>query len=173
RSVEFVNALPVASVKFHNTLVCRGTGLAALWRAGGYAPPGRDEYVAALVNIDPVIVGKWAEDRRISFTTFMDLSQKREVADLVRQEIESINARVEKEHFKIRRYAILYKLLDVDDGELTKTGKIRREFVQQRYQSLYEALYDTSVQRKKVSATYQYQDGQTTTVETEMEFYPI
>jgi long-chain acyl-CoA synthetase len=133
----------------------------------------QQEYVAALINIDPVIVGKWAEDRRISFTTFMDLSQKREVADLIRQEVEAINGRVEKAHFKIRRFAILYKLLDVDDGELTKTGKIRREFVQKRYQSLYEALFDPSVQRKKVSATYQYQDGQTTTVETEMEFYTI
>jgi long-chain acyl-CoA synthetase len=131
------------------------------------------EHVAALVNIDPIIVGKWAEDRRISFTTFMDLSQKKEVADLVHREIVAINANVEKEHFKIRRYAILYKLLDVDDGELTKTGKIRREFVQQRYQSLYDALYDPSVQSKKVQATYQYQDGQTTVVETEMNFYSI
>jgi len=133
----------------------------------------RQDFVAALINIDPVIVGKWAEDRRISFTTFMDLSQKTEVADLIRQEILSINARVEKDHFKIRRYAILYKLLDVDDGELTKTGKIRREFVQNRYQSLYDALYDPAVEHKKVSATYQYQDGQTTTVETEMQFYTV
>jgi hypothetical protein len=50
RTVEFLNALPVAAVKFHNTLVCRGTALAALWRAGGYAPPTREEYVAALVD---------------------------------------------------------------------------------------------------------------------------
>lgn len=133
----------------------------------------RQAYVAALVNIDPIIVGKWAEDRRISFTTFMDLSQKPEVAGLIEKEIKSINAAVEKEHFKIRRFAILYKLLDVDDGELTKTGKIRREFVQTRYQSLYDALYDERVTSKKVQATYQYQDGQTTTVETEMKFYSI
>jgi len=131
------------------------------------------DYVAALVNIDPVIVGKWAEDRRISFTTFMDLSQKAEIAELIQREIRSINASVEKEHFKIRRFAILYKLLDVDDGELTKTGKIRREFVQDRYRSLYDALYDSSVQSKKVEATYQYQDGQTTTVEMEMAFYTL
>lgn len=50
RSVEFVNALPVESVKFHNTLVCRGTGLAQLWRAGAYAPPGREQYVEALAR---------------------------------------------------------------------------------------------------------------------------
>jgi long-chain acyl-CoA synthetase len=133
----------------------------------------QQNYVAALINIDPVIVGKWAEDRRISFTTFMDLSQKSQVADLVRQEIKSINAAVEKPHFQIRRFAILYKMLDVDDGELTKTGKIRRDFVMQRYKAMYEALYDESVSIQKVQATYQYQDGQTTSVETEMHFYTV
>jgi long-chain acyl-CoA synthetase len=131
------------------------------------------DYVAALVNIDPVIVGKWAEDRRISFTTFMDLSQKQQVAELVQQEIKEINAGVEKAHFKIRRFAILYKLLDVDDGELTKTGKIRRDFVLQRYRALYEALYDEGVSSQKVQATFQYQDGQTTMVEMEMNFYTV
>ena len=130
-------------------------------------------YVAALINIDPVIVGKWAEDRRISFTTFMDLAQKPQVADLIRSEIEAINAAMEKAHFQIRRFAILYKLLDVDDGELTKTGKIRRDFVLQRYRDLYEALYDSSVSTKKVQVTYQYQDGQTSMVETEMVFYTV
>ncbi len=133
----------------------------------------KQDYVAALVNIDPVIVGKWAEDRRISFTTFMDLSQKPEVAELIYNEILSINANAEKPHFKIRRFAILYKLLDVDDGELTKTGKIRRDFVKKRYQALYDALYDQGVSSKKVQATFQYQDGQTTTVETDMRFYSV
>jgi long-chain acyl-CoA synthetase len=133
----------------------------------------QQDYVAALINIDPVIVGKWAEDRRISFTTFMDLSQKDQVADLVRQEIGSINAAVEKAHFKIRRFAILYKPLDGDDGELTKTGKIRRNFVRQRYRALYEALYDERVRTKKVQATFQYQDGQTNVVEMEMRFYTV
>jgi long-chain acyl-CoA synthetase len=80
---------------------------------------------------------------------------------------------VEKGHFKIRRFAILYKLLDVDDGELTKTGKIRRQFVEQKYGDLYDALYDEGVNRKKVEAFFQYQDGQTATVEAEMSFYTM
>lgn len=133
----------------------------------------KQDYVAALINIDPVIVGKWAEDRGISFTTFMDLSQKKQVAELMRKEVTKINGNVEKEYFRIHRFAILYKLLDVDDGELTKTGKIRREFVQKRYQELYDALYDQKVTTKRVQAIYQYQDGQTTTVETDMEFYTM
>jgi long-chain acyl-CoA synthetase len=133
----------------------------------------RRDFVSTLINIDPIIVGKWAEDRGISFTTFMDLSQKKEVADLIHGEIVNINNRVEKEHFKIRRFAILYKLLDVDDGELTKTGKIRRDFVQKKYNDLYEALYDNTVSTKKVEATYLYQDGQKAIVATEMHFYTL
>ena len=131
------------------------------------------DFVAALINIDPIVVGKWAEDRGISFTTYMDLSNKPEVAELLKDAVSDINARVEKEHFKIKRFAVLYKLLDMDDGELTKTGKIRRKFVMEKYRDLYDALYDESVSIKKVEAFFQYQDGQTTTVETEMKFYTM
>ncbi len=131
------------------------------------------DYVSALINIDPIVVGKWAEDRGISFTTYMDLSNKPEVADLLKEAVIDINARAEKEHFKIKRFAVLYKLLDMDDGELTKTGKIRRKFVLEKYQDLYDALYDESVDKKTVEAFFQYQDGQSTTVEAEMKFYTM
>jgi long-chain acyl-CoA synthetase len=131
------------------------------------------DFVSALINIDPIVVGKWAEDRGISFTTYMDLSNKPEVAELLKEAVTDINARAEKDHFKIKRFAVLYKLLDMDDGELTKTGKIRRKFVMEKYKDLYEALYDESVDTKKVEAFFQYQDGQTTTVEAEMSFYTM
>jgi long-chain acyl-CoA synthetase len=131
------------------------------------------EFIAALINIDPIVVGKWAEDRGISFTTFMDLSQKQKVAELIRDQVAKFNQTVEKEHFRIRRFAILYKLLDVDDGELTKTGKIRRKFLLEKYADLYEALYDESVSEKNVQAFYQYQDGQTARVETTLRFYTM
>jgi len=131
------------------------------------------EFVSALINIDPIVVGKWAEDRGISYTTFMDLSGKPEVAKLVHKEVIDVNQRAEKEHFRIKRYAILYKLLDVDDGELTKTGKIRRKFVGEKYEHLYEALYDDAISEKEVEALYQYQDGQTTTVKTTIRFYTV
>ncbi len=132
-----------------------------------------EDFVACLVNIDPIVVGKWAEDRGISFSTYMDLSAKPEVAELILEQIQGVNHRAEKPHFKIRRFALLYKLLDVDDGELTKTGKIRRKFVQDRYQELYDALYDLSVDRKEVQASFQYQDGQTTQVRTTIMFYTV
>ncbi|NNF97949.1 MAG: AMP-binding protein [Desulfobacteraceae bacterium] len=131
------------------------------------------EYVAALVNIDPIVVGKWAEDRGISYTTFMDLSAKPEVAELIHGQVEDVNNRAEKEHFRIKRFAILYKLLDVDDGELTKTGKIRRQFVREKYDNLYTALYDEAVSEQEVEAEFQYQDGQSTIVKTKISFYTM
>ncbi|MFZ0610654.1 MAG: AMP-binding protein [Desulfobacterales bacterium] len=131
------------------------------------------QYVSALINIDPIVVGKWAEDRGISFTTFMDLSTKPEVAELMMQQVIEFNQTVEKEHFRIHRFAILYKLLDVDDGELTKTGKIRRKFIREKYENLYTALYDSSVSEKVVEAFFQYQDGQTTAVQTTIKFYTM
>jgi long-chain acyl-CoA synthetase len=131
------------------------------------------EFVSALINIDPIVVGKWAEDRGISYTTFMDLSAKPQVAELIHKEVIDVNRRAEKEHFRIKRYAILYKLLDVDDGELTKTGKIRRKFVREKYDHLYEALYDEGVMEKEVEAFFQYQDGQSTTVKATIRFYTV
>ncbi len=133
----------------------------------------KEDFVACLINVDPVVVGKWAEDRGISFTTYMDLSGKPEVAELIMQEVLDVNSRAEKEHFRIKRFALLYKLLDVDDGELTKTGKIRRKYVQERYQNLYDSLYDASVDKKEVEASFQYQDGQSTTVKTSISFYTV
>ena len=131
------------------------------------------DFVASLINIDPIVVGKWAEDRGISYTTFMDLSTTPEVAELIKEAISDINNRAEQAHFKIKRFTVLYKLLDADDGELTKTGKIRREFVQNKYTDLYDALYDETIEVKKVETLYQYQDGQSTTVEAEISFYTM
>jgi long-chain acyl-CoA synthetase len=133
----------------------------------------QEDYVAVLVNIDPIIVGKWAEDRGISFTTYMDLSLKPEVAALIHGELQHFNRSVEKPYFRVRRYAILYKLLDTDDGELTRTGKIRRGFVRQKYDLLYETLYDESVKEKEVTAEFTYQDGQTANVKTILPFYTL
>jgi long-chain acyl-CoA synthetase len=133
----------------------------------------KEEFVACLINVDPVVVGKWAEDKGISFTTYMDLAGKPEIAKLMMEQVLDVNSRAEKEHFKIKRFALLYKLLDVDDGELTKTGKIRRKFVQARYQNLYDALYDEAIETKAVEASFQYQDGQSNIVKTNIAFYTV
>ncbi len=131
------------------------------------------EFVSALINIDPLITGKWAEDNGISYSTYMDLAGKQEVAELVREEISAFNVKAEKEHFRIRRFALLYKLLDMDDDELTKTGKIRRKFVTEKYLDLYEGLYETGLDEKNVLARFRYQDGQTADVETRIVFHTM
>ena len=133
----------------------------------------KEDFVSCLINIDPVVVGKWAEDRGVSYTTYMDLSSKEEVYELIMEQVLDVNSRAEKEHFRIERFALLYKLLDVDDGELTKTGKIRRKFVQERYQNLYDSLFDKSVDEQKVEASFTYQDGQSTKVKTTIKFFTV
>jgi long-chain acyl-CoA synthetase len=133
----------------------------------------QEDFITVLINIDPIIVGKWAEDRGISFTTYMDLSLKTEVAELIKGELDAFNRTAEKAYFRIKRFSILYKLLDTDDGELTKTGKIRRKFVREKYDMLYQTLYNEGISEKEVEAEFTYQDGQTTTVKTLVPFYTL
>ena len=103
----------------------------------------------------------------------MELSGHPEVAQLIQGAVTAINKSAEHPHFRIYRFALLYKLLDMDDGELTKTGKIRRKFVREKYNNLYEALYDKEITEKQVEAFYQYQDGQTSTVNTTIHFFTM
>src|SRR5690606_32477097 len=128
-------------------------------------------YVAALINIDAQTVGKWAEDRKLTYTTYLDLSQKPEVAELIWSEVAQVNARLKPEH-RIRRFALLYKLLDADDEELTRTGKVRRALIAQRYRPLFEALYDGS-KEVPVRTTFHYQDGRVAEVEVRVAIHSL
>jgi len=123
---------------------------------------GERPYVTAIVSIDLENVGNWAKKRGISYTTFQDLSQRSEVYQLVREEISRINERFPK-NIRIKRFAILLKQLHPDDGELTRTRKVRRKFVSERYKALIEDLY----QLKKVHALdleIHYEDGRKSTL---------
>jgi len=114
-------------------------------------------YVAAMICIRYSIVSKWAEARRIAFTTYSDLSARPEVRALIRSEIESINGRL-PEHQRIARMLLLYKELDADDGELTRTRKLRRGTINERYAHLIDALYGGS-DHVDVDTTITLQDG--------------
>ncbi len=124
-------------------------------------------FVTALVNIDPMTVGKWAEDRSVPYTTYADLSQHPAVAQLLLREVGEVNARLQP-HERVRRFVLLQKLLDADDEELTRTGKVRRAFIAERYRVLLGALYDESVRRLEVRAEFRYQDGQVAEVASEV-----
>ena len=124
-------------------------------------------FVTAMVNIDPMTVGKWAEDRGISYTTYADLSQNEEVSGLILAEVKEVNKDLQAAE-KIERFVLLYKLLDADDEELTRTGKVRRGFVGNRYDDILNALYDRNKDKVHVRAEFKYQDGQTTSLETDV-----
>jgi long-chain acyl-CoA synthetase len=126
---------------------------------------GKDkEYVSAIINIDFAMVGKWAERNRIPYTTFVDLSQKKEVADLVRQDLERVNGYL-PEQSRVQKFVLLHKEFDPDEAELTRTRKLRREFMEQRYKDLIDALYGNR-DKVDVQAPVTYRDGRKGVVTT-------
>ena len=132
--------------------------------------PGRP-FVAALVNIDLGSVGSWAERRNIAYTSYTDLAQKPEVYALIRQEVERVNRSLLGEAAlsgaQIRRFLLLHKELDADDQEITRTRKVRRGFVGEKYAALIDALYSES-DIVKVEAQVTYEDGRTATVRADV-----
>jgi long-chain acyl-CoA synthetase len=115
-------------------------------------------YVTAIVSIDLENVGNWAKKRGISFTTFQDLSQRKEVYDLIHEEIKKICQRF-PENIRVKRFAILLKEMHADDGELTRTRKVRRAFVSERYRDLIEDLYRPDKQTHNLNIEIRYEDG--------------
>jgi long-chain acyl-CoA synthetase len=120
-------------------------------------------FITALINIDMGNVGNWAEERMILYTTYNDLSQQPPVLELIRQEVEIVNQQL-PEFMKIRKFILLYKLLDADDEELTRTGKVRRRFVYGLYIKLIEAMYGKG-NEIDVKSTVKYRDGQVGSIE--------
>lgn len=114
-------------------------------------------YITALIAIDMANVGKWAENNQIPYTTFTDISQKAETYDLIAREVAKTNESLPKVA-KIKKFVLLYKELDADDDELTRTRKVRRKFVAERYRDLIEALYGEK-EELSVEADIRYQDG--------------
>ncbi len=113
------------------------------------------DFVAALINIDMNVVSRWAEDKNLSFSTFADLSQKPEVAELLRPEIQRINSFLPP-HARVRRFANFPKELDPDEGELTRSRKLRREFLEKRYAAVIDGLYaDSAFVNIDIPVTYQ------------------
>ncbi len=123
-------------------------------------------FVTAIINIDFANVGKWAENHQIAYTTYTDLSQKPEVYELVERQVLQANADL-PEAARIRRYILLHKELDADDAELTRTRKVRRRLIAQRYENIISALYSRST-HIDVETIITYQDGRTATLQTRL-----
>ncbi|HVS62159.1 MAG TPA: AMP-binding protein [Thermoanaerobaculia bacterium] len=127
---------------------------------------GGGEYpmITAMITIDFANTGKWAERRQIPYTTFTDLSQKQEVRELVREHVVRTNEDLPAAA-RIRRFLLLHKELDADDDELTRTRKVRRRFVAERYREMVAALYGAASE-VSVESEIAYQDGRTAKVRT-------
>jgi long-chain acyl-CoA synthetase len=126
---------------------------------------GRD-HVAAIVCIRFSTVSKWAEKRRITFTTYSDLASRAEVQALIRDEVAAINAKLPDAQ-RIRKFALLYKELDADDGELTRTRKVRRGVINEKYADIIDALYSDAASIP-VDTVITFQDGTTQRIRTSL-----
>lgn len=123
-------------------------------------------YPVALINIDAQMVGRWAEERGIGYSTFADLSQRPEVRELIRSEIARVNTRLE-EGARVVRFANLPKELDADEGELTRTRKLRRGLLVERYAALIKLLY-SDVGELVLELEVKYRDGRTSNFRAEV-----
>ncbi|HYL81056.1 MAG TPA: AMP-binding protein, partial [Candidatus Acidoferrum sp.] len=128
-------------------------------------------FAAAVICIDGSVVGKWAEDRRIAYTSYSELSQHPEVYAVIQAAIQQVNAQLPRAA-RVRRFLNLHKEFDADDEELTRTRKIRRAFLEERYQDLVRSLYE-GAGRVGVGTSITYEDGRVAQVKAELRILDV
>jgi long-chain acyl-CoA synthetase len=120
------------------------------------------EFVCAMLNIDLVAVGSWAERNNVVYGSYQELAAHPLVYDMLARHIADVNRSLADEKVmagaQIKRFLILHKELDADDGEVTRTQKVRRGFVAERYAPLVRALYDGS-KEADISTEVTFEDG--------------
>ncbi len=123
-------------------------------------------FAAAVICIDGGVVGKWAEDNHIAYTSYQELSQNPQVHALIRSEIRKANIQLPVAA-RVRRFLNLHKEFDADDEELTRTRKLRRAFLGERYQDLIQAIY-AGAEQVGVGTTITYEDGRVAQVKADL-----
>jgi long-chain acyl-CoA synthetase len=121
-------------------------------------------FVSAIIIIDFDNVARWAEKNRIAFTTFVDLSQRPEVYALIKQDVERVNETLPPPA-RVKKFVILHKTFDADEAELTRTRKLKRRVLEQKYGEMLDAMYSDR-ESVTVRAEVKYRDGRTGVVET-------
>ena len=136
---------------------------------------GRD-FCTVMLNIDLVAVGNWAERNNIVYGTYQELAAHAGVYKMIEENVDEVNASLANEPelagSQIRRFLILHKELDADDGELTRTQKVRRSFISDRYGPLVKALYDGS-ESCKISTEVMFEDGRRGMIHGEVKIVTI
>jgi long-chain acyl-CoA synthetase len=124
----------------------------------------RRDMVCAFINIDYEAVGNWAERHNLPYTGYTDLAGRREVLDLVREAVEKVNADLASDpklaNAQIHRFIVLHKELDADDDELTRTRKVRRRFINEKYDTLVDAMYGGKAEQF-IETMVKFEDGRT------------
>jgi len=132
--------------------------------------------VCAFINIDVEAVGNWAERRNLPYAGYTDLAQKPEVYELIRECVEKVNADLAADALlagsQISRFLVLHKELDADDGELTRTRKVRRGFIAQRYGVLVDALY-AGRNSQYIETQVTFEDGRTGMVSADLKICDV
>ena len=131
----------------------------------------RKDYITAVLCIDYSVVGKWADEKKINYTSYQELSQMPEVYDLVEKQIRLANKDL-PDVAKVMKFTNLYKELDPDDDELTRTRKLRRAFVEKRYQEIVAALYSDN-DSVHIDTTIKYEDGREASINTDMQIRTV
>lgn len=125
------------------------------------------EKVCVMINIDFDAVGNWAERRNLPYAGYTDLAQKPEVYQLIKECVEKVNADLSADALlagsQISRFLVLHKELDADDGELTRTNKVRRGFIAEKYQPLVDALY-SGKSEQFIETVVKFEDGRSGSV---------
>ncbi|MBW1754393.1 MAG: AMP-binding protein [Deltaproteobacteria bacterium] len=124
------------------------------------------EYVTAVVCIDYSVVGNWADQKKTTYTSYPELSQKTEVYELMEKQIRQANKDL-PEAARVRKFINLYKEFDADDDELTRTRKLRRAFVENRYKEIIDSLYSDE-DHVYIDTTITYEDGRISHIKTDL-----
>ncbi|MEA1923979.1 MAG: AMP-binding protein [Pseudomonadota bacterium] len=124
------------------------------------------DYIVAMVCIDFEIVGKWAESNRLAYTTYTDLASQEPIYGMIQEELALVNESL-PEAARIRKFVLLYKELDADDDELTRTRKVRRRFVDEKYRDIIEGMY-ADKDLIHIETIITYQDGKTRQLKTDI-----
>ena len=132
------------------------------------------EKVCVFINIDFDAAGNWAERRNLPYAGYTDLAQKPEVYQLIKECIEKVNADLASDSLlagsQVSRFLVLHKELDADDGELTRTNKVRRGFIADKYKPLIDALYDGKTQQH-IETQVKFEDGRTGSVSATLQIW--
>jgi long-chain acyl-CoA synthetase len=124
------------------------------------------DYITAVICIDYAVTGKWADEKKLNYTSYQELSQMPEVYELVEKQIIKANKDL-PETARVVKFINLYKEFDADDDELTRTRKLRRGFVEKRYHDIVEALYSNS-EDVHINTTIKYEDGREAHIDTDL-----